>query len=202
MQGEQDSAARTAARWHCDLLAENYSVIVVIVNNSFDYPLVQTYFSLVIDDTDRKLLDLLQCNAHMSNADMAAQVGLTVSSVHERVKKMERKGIIKGYVAVVDPEKLGKQLLAFQRLTVTPNSHAKSDIEALCAKNPDILECHNVAGEDCLILKLRATGPKELEKLLSAIRASADATRSVTNIVFSSYKESTRIVPAPADEGD
>lgn len=156
----------------------------------------------MLDDTDRKLLDLLQCNAHMSNADMAAQVGLTVSSVHERVKKMERKGIIKGYVALVDPEKIGKQMLAFVRLTVAPNSHATADIHALCAKQPDILECHNVAGEDCFILKVRATGPKELEKLLSAIRASSDANRSVTNIVLSSSKETTRIVPAPVDEGD
>jgi Lrp/AsnC family leucine-responsive transcriptional regulator len=156
----------------------------------------------MIDDTDRKLLDLLQCNAHMSNADMAAQVGLTVSSVHERVKKMERKGIIKGYVAVVDPDKLGKQMLAFVRLTVAPNSQATADIQALCAQQPDILECHNVAGEDCFILKVRATGPKELEKLLSAIKASSDANRSVTNIVLSSSKETTRIVPAPADEGD
>ncbi len=156
----------------------------------------------MIDDTDKKLLDLLQCNAHISNADMAAQVGLTVSSVHERVKKLERKGIIKGYVAVVDPDKLGKQMLAFLRLTVAPNSQATGEIRALCSQHPDILECHNVAGEDCFILKIRASGPKELEKLLSAIRASADASRSVTNIVLSSYKESTRIVPAPADEGD
>ncbi len=156
----------------------------------------------MIDDTDRKLLDLLQCNARISNAEMAAKVGLTVSSVHERVKKMERKGIIKGYVALVDPDKLGKELLAFLRLTVAPNSHATQDIHALCAQQPDILECHNVAGEDCFILKIRASGPKELEKLLSAIRASSDANRSVTNIVLSSYKESTRIVPAPADEGE
>lgn len=156
----------------------------------------------MIDETDRKLLDLLQCNAHISNADMAEKVGLTISSVHERVKKMERKGIIKGYVAVVDPDKLGKQLLAFQRLTTAPNSHASEDIQALCAQNPDILECHNVAGEDCLILKLRASGPKELEKLLGAIKDCADASKSVTSIVLSSYKESTRIVPSPADEGD
>ena len=102
----------------------------------------------MIDETDRKLLDLLQCNARASNAEMAAKVSLTVSSVHERVKKMERKGIIKGYVAVVDPEELGKQLLAFLRLTVAPHSHATSDRKALCAQQPDILECHNVAAPE------------------------------------------------------
>ena len=104
---------------------------------------------------------------------------------------------------LVDPEKVGKQMLAFCRLTIAPNSHALADINSLCAQQPDVLECHNVAGEDCVILKIRASGPRELEKLLTAIKARADASRSITNIVLSSSKESTRIVPAPpADEGD
>ncbi|MGA2977422.1 MAG: Lrp/AsnC family transcriptional regulator [Spirochaetia bacterium] len=156
----------------------------------------------MIDSIDRKILDLLQGNARMSNAEMAEAVGLTISSVHERVKKMERKGIIKGYVAVVDPEKLGKPLLAFLRLTVTSNGEAKGGIQKLCGDEVDILECHNVAGEDCFILKVRAAGPKQLEKLLIAIRGSAEASRSVTNIVLSTYKESTRVTPAPAEEGE
>ena len=84
------------------------------------------------------------------------------------------------------------------------NSHAATSegIHRLCASEPDILECHNVAGEDCYILKIRAAGPKQLEKLLSAIRNSADTSRSVTNIVLSTYKESTRVEPAPVEEGE
>ncbi len=80
----------------------------------------------MIDEIDRKLLDLLQANARVSNAEMAEAVGLTVSSVHERVKKLERKGVIKGYVAVLDPDKLGKPLLAFLRLTVSSHESAQS----------------------------------------------------------------------------
>jgi len=156
----------------------------------------------MIDATDMKLLDLLQKDGRLSNAEMATAVGLTVSSVHERVKKMERKGIIKGYVAMVDPEKLSKQLLAFIRLTVTPGEPGISGIVTLCAAEPDILECHNVAGEDCLILKVRAESPKKLETLLTAIKGSVPATRSVTSIVLSTYKESTHIVPAVTEEGD
>jgi Lrp/AsnC family transcriptional regulator, leucine-responsive regulatory protein len=156
----------------------------------------------MIDATDRKILDLLQGNARLSNAEMAEAVGLTVSSVHERVKKMERKGIIKGYVAVVDPDLLGKSVLAFVRLTVSTHEAAADGIKKLCGEEIDILECHNVAGEDCFILKVRAAGPKQLEKLLSAIRGSAEAGRSVTNIVLSTYKESSRVTPAPAEEGD
>jgi len=156
----------------------------------------------MIDEIDRKLLDLVQVNARVSNAEMAEAVGLTVSSVHERVKKLERRGVIKGYVAVLDPEKLGKPLLAYLRLTVSSHESTQSSIRALCESEPDILECHNVAGEDCFILKVRAEGPKQLERLISAIRNSAEAGRSVTNIVLSTYKESSRIAPAPMEQGD
>ncbi len=156
----------------------------------------------MIDEIDRKLLDLVQGNARLSNAEMAEAVGLTVSSVHERVKKLERKGVIKGYVAVLDPEKLGKPLLAFLRLTVSSHQTAQDAIRALCESEPDILECHNVAGEDCYVIKVRAEGPKQLERLLAAIRGSAETSRSVTNIVLSSLKESSRIAPAPMEQGD
>jgi Lrp/AsnC family transcriptional regulator, leucine-responsive regulatory protein len=156
----------------------------------------------VVDTIDRKILDLLQGNARLSNAEMAEAVGLTVSSVHERVKKMERKGIIKGYVAVLDPEKLAKPLLAFIRLTVSPQDSVHDGVHALCASEPDILECHNVAGEDCYVLKVRAAGPKQLEQLLGAIKKTSNAVRSVTNIVLSTAKESSRIEPGPFDLDD
>ena len=160
------------------------------------------YNMSVMDEIDRKILDLLQGNAKLSNAELAESVGLTVSSVHERVKKLERKGVIKGYVAVVDADKLGKPLLAFLRLTVASHEAARTSVKELCEKEPDILECHNVAGEDCYILKVRAEGPKQLERLLAAVRGSADANRSVTNIVLSTYKESSRINPAPVEQGE
>jgi Lrp/AsnC family leucine-responsive transcriptional regulator len=170
--------------------------IIVDTSCSIDYILG------MVDEIDRKILDLVQLNAKLSNAEIAEKVGLTVSSVHERVKKLERKGIIKGYVAVVDPEKLGKPLLAFVRLSVNSHDAAHSPIVELCRTEPDILECHNVAGEDCHILKVRAQGPKQLERLLSSIRGSTDVSRSVTIIVLSTHKESSRIAPAPPEQGD
>lgn len=157
---------------------------------------------MVVDEVDRKILEMLQGNAKLSNAELAEAVGLNVSSVHERVKKLERKGIITGYVAVVDAQKLGKPLLAFIRLTVNPHDAARSTIGELCSSEPDILECHNVAGEDCFILKVRAEGPKQLERLLAAVRGTTEANRSITNIVLSTHKESSRITPAPPEQGD
>ncbi len=149
----------------------------------------------MVDGTDRKIIAILQENARLSNAEIAESVGLTASSVHERVKKLEKKGILTRYAAMVDAERLGKPLLAFVRLTVSSHDAVRAGIQKLCAAEPDILECHNVAGEDCYILKVRAAGPKELERLLSAIRSRADTVRSVTNIVLSTYKETPYVEP-------
>ncbi len=158
----------------------------------------------MIDQIDRKLLGLLQGDARLSNAELAEAVGLTVSSVHERVKKLEKKGIITGYVATVDAEKLGKPLLAFIRATIEAEDHegvasAHDRILEACAAETDILECHNVAGEDCFIIKVRAESPKDLERILQTVRSSMKSSRSVTNIVLSTYKESTRVEPAPPE---
>jgi Lrp/AsnC family leucine-responsive transcriptional regulator len=156
----------------------------------------------MMDEINKKLIGLLQGNSRLSNAELAESVGLTVSSVHARVKKLEKTGYIKGYVAIVDPDRLGKPLLAFVRLTFgsSPTESldaAKAKILDLCSNEPDILECHNVAGEDCYILKVRAASPKMLEKLLGTIRNCTENGRSVTNIVLSTYKESSRVEPEP-----
>jgi Lrp/AsnC family transcriptional regulator, leucine-responsive regulatory protein len=155
---------------------------------------------IMIDETDTKILNLLQDNCRLSNAELAEAVGMNASSVFERVKKLERKGIITGYVATVDAEKLGKPLLAFMRITV--DTSAQEDFHSIHGRilkavqgEPDILECHNVAGEDCFIIKVRAEGPKKLERLLAKIRYLTHGTRSVTNIVLSTYKESTKVEP-------
>jgi Lrp/AsnC family transcriptional regulator, leucine-responsive regulatory protein len=159
----------------------------------------------MIDETDRKILGLLQQNARLSNVELAEAVGMNASSVFERVKKLERKGIITGYVATVDAAKLGKPLLAFIRITIDSSvqqdyagSHLR--VREACLSDPDILECHNVAGEDCYIVKARAEGPKQLEALLARLRGLTRSTRSVTNIVLSTDKESTRVEPARVDE--
>ncbi len=158
----------------------------------------------MIDEIDSKIIDILQTNARLSNAELAQVVGLTASSVYERVKKLEKRGIITGYVAMVDPEKLGKPLLAFMRLNFAhvqgeTMDEARDRITKACEAESGVLECHNVAGEDCFILKLRAESPKQLEKLLSTIRSSTRGGRSVTNIVLSTYKESSKIEPAGFD---
>lgn len=153
----------------------------------------------MLDDTDRKIVELLQKNARLSNAAIAEQVGLTSSTVYDRVKKLERKGVIKGYVAVVDAEQLGKPITAFVRLSVGASSgsyvDSKNSVMEVCQAEPDVLEGHGVAGEDCYILKVRAASPKDLETLIEHIRMSSLVSRSTTNVVLSTFKESTMVVP-------
>jgi Lrp/AsnC family leucine-responsive transcriptional regulator len=154
----------------------------------------------MIDDIDRQIVLLLQEDARLSNAALAEKVGLTVSTVHERVKKLEKKGVIRGYVALVDAEALGKPIMAFIRLTVgtTPGDYleSKNRVVEVCQREPDVLECHGVAGEDCYIIKVRAAAPQDLERLIERIRCSAQVSRSVTSIALSTCKESTVIVPS------
>jgi len=153
----------------------------------------------MIDEIDRKIVELLQTDARLSNAAIAEQVGLTSSTVHDRVKKMERKGIIKGYVAVVDAEQLGKPVTAFVRLSVGATSgsyvESKNSVMEVCQAEPDVLEGHGVAGEDCYVLKVRAASPKDLERLIERIRMSSLVSRSTTNVVLSTFKESSMVIP-------
>lgn len=155
----------------------------------------------MIDQKDSQILRLLQTNARLSNAELGEQVGLSASTVFERVKKMQNKGIIKGYVAVVDPGSVGKSIAAFVRLSINapPGEsyvECKRDFVAACLAERDVLECHGVAGEDCYILKVRVTNPAGLEALLERLRGHAAVTSSVSNIVLSTYKETTEVEPS------
>lgn len=153
----------------------------------------------MIDEIDHRIIMRLQEDARLSNAALAKEVGLTVSTVHERVKKLEKKGVIKGYVAIVNAEAVGKPITAFMRISVgaTTESYleSKNRVMNVCLAEPDVLECHGVAGEDCYILKVRAASPKALETLIERIRGQAAVSRSITSIVLSTFKESLLVVP-------
>ena len=154
----------------------------------------------MIDEIDRQIILLLQEDARLSNAAIAENVGLTTSTVHERIKKLEKKGIITGYVATVEPEALGKPIMAFIRVTLSGGDvnylESKNRVTHICATEPDILECHGTAGEDCYILKVRAGSPKDLEKLIEQIRCHVPVARSTTSIVLSTLKDTSKVIPA------
>ncbi|MGH2523560.1 MAG: Lrp/AsnC family transcriptional regulator [Anaerolineales bacterium] len=153
-----------------------------------------------LDDIDRKILELLQRDARMTNAAIGAEVGLTAPSVFERIRKLEQRGVIRGYTIDVDPAALGKPLTAFIRLTVAFDEKHAAGVQAL-SRDPDVLECYSVAGEDCFILKTRVSTPGELEALINRIRRKITVLRSVTMIALSALKEDSPLsLLAPAPE--
>jgi Lrp/AsnC family leucine-responsive transcriptional regulator len=154
----------------------------------------------VLDEIDRKILDLLQRDARMTNAAIAAQVGLTAPSVFERIRKLEQRGVIRGYKAILDAAAVGRQLTAFTRLTVTYDDRYTAGVEAI-SRDPDVLECYHVAGEDCLIVKTKVASPADLEGLLKRIRSRITVQRSVTMIALAVIKEEAplNVLAARAD---
>ena len=154
---------------------------------------------IVIDDTDRKILDLLQRDARLTNAAIAAEVGLTAPSVFERIRKLEGRGVICGYTARVDPVALGRPLTAFIRLTAAYDEKHDAGVREI-ARDPDVLEVYNVAGEDCFLIKTRVSNPHELQELINRIRGQITVLRSTTMIVMDAVKEGGPLnVHAPAE---
>ncbi len=141
-----------------------------------------------LDDIDRQILDLLQRDARMTNAAIAAEVGLTAPSVFERVRKLEQRGIICGYTINIDPAALGKTMTAFIRVTAAFDERYEAGIVAI-SQDADVLECYGLAGEDCLIIKTVVSDPAELNALLYRIRGQVSVQHSITMIALRALKE-------------
>ena len=149
-----------------------------------------------LDDIDRQILDLLQHDARMTNAAIAAEVGLTAPSVFERIRKLEQRGVICGYTINLDPAALGKTMTAFIRVTAAFDEKYDAGIMAI-SQDPDVLECYGVAGEDCLIVKTVVSDPGELNALLHRIRGHVSVQHSVTMIALRALKENAPLNVRP-----
>jgi Lrp/AsnC family leucine-responsive transcriptional regulator len=151
-----------------------------------------------LDDIDRQILDLLQREARMTNAAIAAEVGLTAPSVFERIRKLEQRGVIRGYTINVDPALLGKPMTAFIRVTAAFDAKYDAGLAAI-SQDADVLECYGVAGEDCLIIKTVVSDPGELNELLNRIRGHVSVQHSVTMIALRALKENAplNVLPKP-----
>jgi Lrp/AsnC family leucine-responsive transcriptional regulator len=150
-----------------------------------------------LDAVDHRILDLLQSEARMTNAAIGAKVGLSAPSVFERIRKLEKRGVIRKYTIQVDPAALGRPMTAFIRVTAAFDKQYDSGLKAI-SQDPDVLECYHVAGEDCIILKTQCSSPSDLEDLLARIRKQITVLRSVTMIALSAVKENGTIRRASA----
>ena len=147
----------------------------------------------MIDDTDAEILELLQENARIAQAEVARVVGLAPSAVLERIRKLEARGVIKGYAALVDPHAVDQSMLAF--VAVRSDEAIGDDRVALAlAKCPEVLELHHVAGDDCYLLKVRARDAEHVGRLLRHRFGRIAGVRSTrTTIVLETVKETPRI---------
>jgi Lrp/AsnC family leucine-responsive transcriptional regulator len=140
-----------------------------------------------VENTDRLILSLLGTDGRMSFTDLGKATGLSTSAVHQRVKRLEAKGLIKGYGAQVDHEQLGRPLTAF--ISITPIDPSQpDDYPERLVEIQEIESCWSVAGDESYILKIRVATPRDLEDLLSRIRSAANVSTRTT-IVLSTPNE-------------
>lgn len=146
-----------------------------------------------IDEVDLKILELLQANARATQADIARNIGLAPSAVLERIRKLEGRGVIRGYTAQIDPKVLGMGLLAFIAVRsddVGTDNHVAQGLAAI----PEVLEVHLVAGDDCYVAKLRVRDAEHLGQLLRTKIGRIPGVRSTrTTIVLGTEKETSRL---------
>lgn len=136
-----------------------------------------------VEDLDRKIVEQLSTDGRMSYTDLGRALGMSTSAVHQRVRRLEKRGVIKGYTARVDHAAVGVAITAF--ISIAPlDPTAPDDIPDHLRDIAAIEECHSVAGDMNYILKVRVATPLELELLLARIRAAANVS-SKTTVVLS-----------------
>ena len=146
-----------------------------------------------MDVIDLKILDLLQKDGRTSHSEIAKIVGLSAPSAGERIKKLETSGIIRRYVALLDPNQVNHPITAFIALTLDKPIHAKAFLQRI-QELDDVLECYHITGEMDYLLKVRTRSTAALEALISSdLRPLEGVVTSRTSVILSSPKEETRL---------
>ena len=158
-----------------------------------------------IDEKDGRILQILQQEGRTTNVELARAVELTPSATLERVRKLEERGLIKGYTARLDPHGLGLGLLAFIFVRVDDRDDivglAEGTAEALAAL-PSVQELHHLAGEDCFLVKVRARDTDDLYRILRDEFGKFKTIRATrTNVVLRTVKESGSLPVGKAGGG-
>jgi Lrp/AsnC family leucine-responsive transcriptional regulator len=142
-----------------------------------------------LDALDSKILHHLMSQARITWADLAGHLGLSAPAAAERVRKLEERGVIQGYVTQVNPHSLGYDLTAFIAVTLT-HARDRAPFLAQVQAMPEIQECHHVTGDDDYLLKVRCQGTQGLEALIThGLKQIPGVRRTRTTIVLSTIKE-------------
>ncbi len=151
-----------------------------------------------IDEIDVKILNLLQEHGRIKRNRIAEEVGLSVPSVSERMRKLEERGVIAGYRAIVDHKRLHFDITAFIRVMVDGSEHYPGFVERAAVLD-EVQEVHSITGEGSHILKVRTRNTTTLEELLSKIQAWPGIHGTSTSIVLSTFKETRALPVQPTD---
>lgn len=155
-----------------------------------------------LDRIDVLLVDTLQHNAKQSLAVLGEQVGLTAPAVLERIRKLEQRGVIRGYHAQIDARAVGLDIASFIGVGVRDPA-CITGVEAWVVERPEILECHHVTGNYTLLIKAKVRNTSALESLINAIRACEGVTGTDTMVVFSTSVERVSVaLEVPPTEPD
>ena len=142
-----------------------------------------------MDITDYKIINILQEDGRISMKDLGKIVGLTSPAVSERVKRLEESGVIQGYKAIVNPDKLGRVIKSFINIAL-PSKNYQDFIEYAQSDNR-IVECHHITGEDCLLLKVIVKDMYDLEQVIDKIK---QVGKTKTSVILSTIIESKSIL--------
>jgi Lrp/AsnC family leucine-responsive transcriptional regulator len=152
----------------------------------------------MLDAPDSKAVAELMTAGRMSWADLAARLGMSPQAAAERVRKLEERGVIRGFAAIADPEAIGLGLLAFVAVALDRPEH-RDGFLAWARDCPHVQECHHLAGDDDYLVKLRCRGTGELERLISdELKGLPGVARTRTSIALSTVKETATLPLAPA----
>src|ERR1700722_7035014 len=152
-----------------------------------------------VEETNRTIVSLLASDGRMSFTELAKRTGLSVSAAQQRVRRLEERGVIKGYVAMVSAEEIGLPLTAFVSIKAFDPA-APDDAPARLAHLTAIEACHSVAGDESYILKVRVGSPHELEDLLQEIRAAANVSTHTTIVLSTPFENRPPRIPRPPGE--
>jgi Lrp/AsnC family transcriptional regulator, leucine-responsive regulatory protein len=149
---------------------------------------------IILDNIDLQILKILQKKARIPNVEVARNIGMAPSAVLERIKKLEAQGVIQGYEVRLNPQMFNCDMIAFIKIK-TILSKQLTDIGLKLSSIEQIQEVHYLAGEDCLMAKLRIKNNTELETILNQKIAILDGVKETqTFIALSTYKESAKIM--------
>jgi Lrp/AsnC family leucine-responsive transcriptional regulator len=153
-----------------------------------------------MEEIDRRIVTLLARDGRMSFTDLARETGLSVSAVHQRVRRLEKRGVVRGYAAIIDHDAIGLPLTAF--VSIKPiDPAAPDDAPERLAHLTAIEACHSVAGDESYILKVRVASPVALEDLLQQIRAAANVSTRTTVVLSTPYEHRSPHLAAEPDAG-